>query len=52
MPAANTDEAGRCLDIARDAIEVGDYSKALRFIDKSKRMQPSERVRRIQLQHQ
>ena len=41
----NSDEAGRCLDIARDAIAAGDFSKALRFIEKSKRMHPSERVR-------
>ena len=44
MASVNSDEASRCLDIARDAVTAGDYNKALRFIDKSKRMHPSERV--------
>ena len=43
--AVNSDEAARCLDIAREAVAASDYGKALRFIDKSKRMHPSERVR-------
>jgi DnaJ family protein B protein 12 len=38
---SNKDEALKCLTIAKKAMELGDYSKALRFTEKSIRLFPT-----------
>ncbi|KAL1819654.1 hypothetical protein DCAR_0415957 [Daucus carota subsp. sativus] len=37
----NKDEAIKCLKIGRDALDVGDRSRALKFISKARRLDPS-----------
>ncbi|CAI2361583.1 unnamed protein product [Moneuplotes crassus] len=37
----NKDEAERCIDIARKAINKSDYHKAIRFLNKSKKLHPT-----------
>lgn len=41
---SNKDEAIRCLSIAKSSFEAGDYSKAQRLAEKSKRLYPTERA--------
>ncbi|CEG82157.1 hypothetical protein RMATCC62417_16273 [Rhizopus microsporus] len=41
---SNKDEAIRCLSIANSSFEAGDYSKAQRLAEKSKRLYPTERA--------
>lgn len=38
---SNKDEALKCLSIAKNSLEKGDYSKALRFTEKSIRLFPT-----------
>lgn len=37
----NKDEAMKCLKIGRDALDIGDQSRALKFITKARRLDPS-----------
>ncbi|KAG1170351.1 hypothetical protein G6F70_007735 [Rhizopus microsporus] len=41
---SNKDEAIRCLSIAKSSFEAGDYSKAQRLAEKSKRLYPTEQT--------
>ncbi|KAK9834652.1 hypothetical protein WJX74_006707 [Apatococcus lobatus] len=42
---ANKDEASKALDVARAAVDRGDFDKARRFADKAKRLYPNDEVR-------
>ncbi|CAK9182150.1 unnamed protein product [Ilex paraguariensis] len=43
----NKDEALKCLKIAQNAIESGDQTRALKFIDKARRLDPSLSVNEL-----
>ncbi|KAL8136122.1 chaperone protein dnaJ 49-like [Apium graveolens] len=40
----NKDEAIKCLQIGRDALDIGDRSRALKFISKARRLDPSLQI--------
>lgn len=40
----NADEAGRCLQIARSALQAGNPEKAARFAEKAMKLYPSDEV--------
>ena len=46
MSDANRDEAARCMDIARGALAVSDFTKAQRFGEKALRLFPTDEVGR------
>ena len=44
MSDANADEATRCLEIARGALQAGQYEKAGRFGEKAMKLYPNDEV--------
>lgn len=50
--ATNKDEGLRCMDIARRALENGDFNKAVRFADKAFRLYPAPETRQLQAKAQ
>lgn len=47
MMDGNKDEAERCITISLAAFELGDNAKALKFLEKAKRLYPSAKVEKL-----